>query len=100
MSKYSDLITNYYATRPKYFDHIDLSSRPLIDITSATQGLVSAFDIDTAVGVQLDTLGIWIGRSRIVSQSPAFILAWTPTGLGMTRAFGKDRMTLIPVIPR
>ncbi|HHA1388048.1 DUF2612 domain-containing protein [Enterobacter kobei] len=68
MSKYTDLITNYHATRPKYFDHIDLSTRPLIDITSATRGMVSAFDIDTAVGVQLDTLGLWIGRSRIVSQ--------------------------------
>ncbi|VFS43917.1 bacteriophage protein [Enterobacter cancerogenus] len=38
MSKYTDLITNYHATRPKYFDHIDLSTRPLIDITSATRG--------------------------------------------------------------
>lgn len=68
MSKYTDLITNYHATKPKFFDHIDLSTSPLIDITTATRGLVSAFDIDTAVGVQLDTLGLWIGRSRIVSQ--------------------------------
>ncbi|MBJ8823617.1 DUF2612 domain-containing protein [Citrobacter europaeus] len=68
MSKYTDRITNYHATKPKYFAHIDLSTRPLIDITSATRGLVTAFDIDTAVGVQLDTLGLWIGRSRIVSQ--------------------------------
>ncbi|UOZ17507.1 DUF2612 domain-containing protein [Enterobacter asburiae] len=68
MSKYTDLITNYHATKPRFFDHVDLSTRPLIDISGATRGLVSAFDIDKAVGVQLDTLGIWIGRSRIVSQ--------------------------------
>lgn len=68
MSKYTELITNYHATKPKFLDHIDLSTRPLIDITTATRGLVSAFDIDTAVGVQLDILGLWIGRSRIVSQ--------------------------------
>ena len=68
MSKYTDLITNYHATKPKFFDHVDLSTRPLIDITGATRGLVSAFDIDTAVGVQRDILGLWIGRSRIVSQ--------------------------------
>lgn len=68
MSKYTELITNYHATKPKFFDHIDLSTRPLIDITTATRGLVSAFDIDIAVGVQLDILGLWIGRSRIVSQ--------------------------------
>lgn len=69
MSKYTDLITNYHATKPKFFDHVDLSTRPLIDITGATRGLVSAFDIDRAVGVQLDTLGLWVGRSRIVSQT-------------------------------
>ncbi|EPE1528932.1 DUF2612 domain-containing protein [Citrobacter freundii] len=68
MSKYTELITNYHATKPKFFDHIDLSTRPLIDISTATRGLVSAFDIDTAVGMQLDILGLWIGRSRIVSQ--------------------------------
>lgn len=68
MSKYTGLITNYHATKSKFFDHIDLSTRPLIDISTATRGLVSAFDIDTAVGVQLDILGLWIGRSRIVSQ--------------------------------
>ncbi len=83
MSKYTDLITNYHATRPKYFDHIDLSTRPLIDITSATRGLVSAFDIDTAVGVQLDTLGLWIGRSRIVSQPITGVyFSWDTDGLG------------------
>jgi hypothetical protein len=31
-------------------------------------GLITAFDIDEAIGVQLDALGEWIGRSRIVSQ--------------------------------
>lgn len=34
----------------------------------ATSGLITAFDIDSsAVGVQLDILGLWIGR-RVVSQ--------------------------------
>ena len=54
--------------RDIFFDHIDLGPRPLINLSTATRGLVSAFDIDTAVGVQLDILGLWIGRSRIVSQ--------------------------------
>ena len=83
MSKYTDLITNYHATKPRFFDHVDLSTRPLIDITGATRGLVSAFDIDTAVGVQLDTLGLWIGRSRIVSQPISGVyFSWDTDGLG------------------
>ncbi|MBJ9101972.1 DUF2612 domain-containing protein [Citrobacter koseri] len=83
MSKYTDLITNYHATKPRFFEHIDLSTRPLIDITAATRGLVSAFDIDTAVGVQLDILGLWIGRSRIVSQPITGVyFSWDTDGLG------------------
>lgn len=83
MSKYTDLITNYHATKPIFFEHVDLSTRPLIDITGATLGLVSAFDIDTAVGVQLDTLGLWIGRSRIVSQPISGVyFSWDTDGLG------------------
>jgi hypothetical protein len=83
MSKHTDLVTNYHATRPKYFDHIDLSSRPLVDIASATRGLISEFDIDTAVGVQLDTFGLWIERSRIVSQPITGVyFSWDTDGLG------------------
>lgn len=68
MSKYTELITNYHAGKPRFFAHVDLSTRPLIDASTALQGLVTAFDIDSAVGAQLDILGEWIGRTRIVSQ--------------------------------
>lgn len=68
MSKYTDLITNYHRGKPLFADHVDLSTRPLIDTSIALQNLLSAFDIDSAVGVQLDVLGEWIGRTRIVSQ--------------------------------
>lgn len=67
MSKYTDRITNYHATKPKFFDHIDLSTRPFTDISTVMQGFIPAFDLDTAVGVQLDQVGLWIGRSRYVS---------------------------------
>lgn len=68
MSKYTDLITNYHRGKPLFVEHLDLSTRSLTDTSVAIRGLVSAFDIDEAVGVQLDALGEWIGRSRIVSQ--------------------------------
>ncbi|MEH5098997.1 DUF2612 domain-containing protein [Atlantibacter hermannii] len=83
MSKYTELITNYHATKPLFFGHIDLSTRPLIDVSGAMSGLVDAFDIDLAVGVQLDTLGLWIGRSRYVSEPISGVyFAWDTDGLG------------------
>ncbi|MCC3717988.1 DUF2612 domain-containing protein [Rouxiella badensis] len=67
MSKYTDLITNYHAGKPKFVSHVDLSTRPLTDVGTTINSLISAFDIDTAVGNQLDILGLWIGLSRRVS---------------------------------
>lgn len=83
MSKYTDLITNYHAGKPKFFDHIDLSTRPLIDVSTATSGLVSAFDIDSAVGDQLDILGKWIGVDRAVAAPISGIfLEWDTERVG------------------
>ena len=39
MSKYTELITNYHATKPLFFDHIDLSTRPLIDGQVSVDGI-------------------------------------------------------------
>lgn len=78
MSKYTDLITNYHAGKPKFVDHVDLSTRPLIDVSAATAGLITAFDVDTAVGDQLDILGEWIGVSRAVA---ALSLAFSSSGI-------------------
>jgi len=68
MSKYTDLITNYHHGKPLFVDHVNLSTRPLIDTASSLKGFLTEFDIDTAVGVQLDILGEWVGRSRVVGE--------------------------------
>lgn len=62
MSRYTDRITNYHAGKPKFFAHVDLSTRPLSDVSDAMSRLIPDFDIDTAVGVQLDVVGEWVGR--------------------------------------
>lgn len=83
MSKYTDRITNYHRGKPLFVDHVDLSTRPLTDTSTALQNLLTAFDIDSAVGVQLDVLGEWIGRSRIVSQPISGVyFSFDTTGLG------------------
>ncbi|QWA12371.1 DUF2612 domain-containing protein [Sodalis ligni] len=83
MSKYTDLITNYHRGKPNFVDHIDLSTRPLVDIDGAMIGFINDFDIDTAVGNQLDILGEWIGRSRTVAQPISGVyFSWDTDGLG------------------
>lgn len=83
MSKYTDRITNYHRGKPLFVEHVDLSTRPLTDVSAAMYGLISAFDIDDAIGVQLDALGEWIGRSRIVSQPISGVyFSFDTAGLG------------------
>lgn len=68
MSEYTSYITNYHADKPLFVQHIELSTRPLIDVATQMQSLLAAFDIDNAMGEQLDILGEWIGRTRTVIQ--------------------------------
>lgn len=68
MSKYTDLITNYHSQKSLFVEHIDLITRPLSDTGNAITAFITEFDIDEAIGVQLDILGKWIGRTRVVSQ--------------------------------
>ncbi|CAH5876880.1 TPA: DUF2612 domain-containing protein [Klebsiella pneumoniae] len=83
MSKYTDLITNYHAGKPKFVEHVDLSTRPLIEVSTATSGLITAFDVDTAVGDQLDILGKWIGVSRAVAAPiTGVFLQWDKERVG------------------
>lgn len=97
MSKYTELITNYHATKPKFLAHVDLMTRPLIDVAAATRGLITAFDIDSAVGVQLDILGLWIGRSRVVSQPISGVyFSWDTDGLGYDQGVWRGHTILIP----
>lgn len=83
MSKYTELITNYHRGKPVFVDHVDLSTRPLIDVISTSTSMVDAFDIDTAIGVQLDVIGLWVGRSRVVSTPISGIyFSFDTDGLG------------------
>ncbi|HHS9149506.1 TPA: DUF2612 domain-containing protein, partial [Enterobacter roggenkampii] len=67
MSKYTEKITNYHATKPLFEQHIDLITRPFTDIFKAQENFIREFDLDKAVGVQLDVVGEWVGRGRNVS---------------------------------
>lgn len=65
-TKYQRLITSYHKSKPRFYDHISLITHPLINLQRVTNGLLGDFDLDAAVGNQLDVLGLWIGINREV----------------------------------
>lgn len=67
---YLDLVTSEYQGSPKFLNWLLACLRPLDDANECLTSFVTSFDIDYAVGVQLDTLGVIIGQSRTVGFQP------------------------------
>lgn len=83
MSKYTEKVTNYHATKPRFIQHVDLITRPLSDVSGVMKDMIRKFDLDTAEGEQLDTVGRWIGRNRNVTTPITNVyFSWDTEGLG------------------
>jgi hypothetical protein len=66
---YLALVPNYHSTLPRFMNTVALLTQPLADAQDMLERLRADFDIDTAIGVQLDQVGQWVGRTRYV-QAP------------------------------
>lgn len=64
MTDYLSLITSEHRGKEKFEATVVSGTSPLSKLQDVMFGLPSDFDIDVAIGVQLDAVGIWIGRSR------------------------------------
>lgn len=64
---YLKLVTSEHKGKPKFEAMISAVMASFVDNQTLLQTLPSDFDIDTAVGSQLDVLGIWIGASRFLA---------------------------------
>lgn len=71
---YLKRITSWHNTRPRYLDTLALLTQPFIDGQNTLAGLSVDFDLDTAVGVQLDTVGLWVGVGRVVDSPDAGVI--------------------------
>jgi hypothetical protein len=85
LDDYLSLVTSQHKHRPRFMAVMEALLTPLCEVDDLLQSMRTAFDLDSAVGVQLDKTGEWIGRSRNLS------LPWDG---GKDR--GKDHMILIP----
>jgi hypothetical protein len=65
---YTTLITSEHRDKPKFAALVGLLANTVGDIGAAIQSLPQAFDLDVAVGKQLDIVGQWVGQSRTVTD--------------------------------
>ena len=62
--EYLALITSEHRGKKKFEATVAAVVAPFSKLQAVLRGLPADFDIDQAVGVQLDAVGAWIGRSR------------------------------------
>ncbi|WP_238925088.1 DUF2612 domain-containing protein [Achromobacter insuavis] len=66
VEKYLDLITAFHRGRPKFSAMVEAVSRCFVSAQESYGQMVAAYDLDLAIGVQLDAVGKWVGISRNV----------------------------------
>jgi len=86
ITEYLNLITSEHRDKPKFVAMLSVLLQGLTDAKAVIQSLPSKFDIDTAVGVQLDAVGQWIGRTRVLNVPISDVyFAWGTPGLGWSQ---------------
>lgn len=71
LSYYQSLVTSEYRNSVNMLAWLNANLQLFQDVSACLDAMLNAFDLDTAVGVQLDVLGAIIGASRIVPFQPS-----------------------------
>lgn len=80
LEEYLALITSEHSDKPIYIATLTALLQPAVYIYDQVGGLPEKFDLDTAVGAQLDVVGEWVGRSRFIGiPLTGVYFAWDDT---------------------
>lgn len=63
---YLALITAFHRGKPKFSATVQALVDAAAQIQAFTGGLPGQFDLDVAIGAQLDVVGLWVGESRFI----------------------------------
>ena len=87
LSDYLKLIPAPNNTQPKFMAWASVLLQGLVDAAIVADSLQTLFDLDTAVGDQLDKVGQWIGLTRYITEPLGNVFfSWGIPGLGWGQA--------------
>jgi hypothetical protein len=83
LSDYTNLITSEHKNKPNFMASVVAAVQPFVDIQDCLNIINASFDIDEAIGAQLDVIGEWLGLSRDL-QIPItnLFFSWDTIDLG------------------
>lgn len=83
VAPYLELITSEHNQKPKFMAMLAAAFQPFADGIDVCAGITALFDLDTAVGEQLDFIGQWVGASRNIPVPLLNVyFSWDTVGLG------------------
>lgn len=102
-AEYLALVTSEFRDAVKYNAMLTALIQPLVDAGAVISSLPAKFDLDVAVGQQLDMVGEWVGRSRYI-ETPleGVYFSFDLLGLGFDEGTWKgpfDPITGLTVLP-
>jgi len=71
LSYYLGLFTSLYKPAPNFIAWETVQLQVIVDINTCTATIPAAYDIDTAVGIQMDIIGQILGVSRTLNFQPS-----------------------------
>lgn len=90
INDYTRLITSEHNQRQKFMAVVEAVVNPMVDLVNLAESLPAAFDIDTAIGVQLDAVGEWVGISRQINTPLAGVyFSFDAAGVGFDQGVWK-----------
>ena len=103
VTPYISLITSQHADKPNYVSMLEVTCQPLSDIGALLATVPTIYDLDVAVGTQLDTLGLIVGVDRtILTPLTGVYFSLDTQGLGFDEGVFQgplDPSTGIVVLP-
>ncbi|MCK4883519.1 MAG: DUF2612 domain-containing protein [Candidatus Diapherotrites archaeon] len=79
LTDYLNLIPQENREKEKFIANLTALVEPLIHLQDVDASLIREYDIDYAVGVQLDVVGEWVGKGREVPVPLDFYFTWGGT---------------------
>ena len=89
LSDYTGLITSEHRDKPKFSALVTAMGSAFADMRNGFSTISGSFDIDNAVGKQLDIIGLWVGLSRKVSIPLSVYFSFDTAGLGFNQGSWK-----------
>lgn len=92
VSTYTGYITSEYNQQPDFVATVSATCQPLVDLQNVLQAMPTDYDVDVAIGEQLDAVGLWVGISRYVDIPLTNVyFSFDMSGLGWDQGYWKGQ---------